>query len=280
MILRSIIAGAAVFFTIAFAAEITLAAEPRKKQQSALSQLSSRSRASQAKIAAIRNRLLEKKAASRDALKKLLVEEENRLARQSADYERKKHEYERNLISQADLARSAQAVSRTRSEIERVRQWIAEDDAALALAGYVRREQQERIAETPRGAMLVTSAFIRYNGPADWSLDDAGKISKFFLDHFGHAMPISAMGQSATHDRMGLDHRDALDVAIQPDSVKGRRLMAYLRGAGIPFIAFRNKIRGMATGAHIHIGRPSMRLMHARQILNAPVPADKEESEG
>ena len=55
---------------------------------------------------------------------------------------------------------------------------IAEDDAALALAGYVRREQQERIAETPRGTMLVTSAFIRYNGPADWSLDDAGKISK------------------------------------------------------------------------------------------------------
>lgn len=277
MDLRSVVAIATVFLAFAYTAEITPAAELKKKESSPLS---SRNRAAQTKIAEIRKRLLERKMASRDALKKLLAEDEKKLARESADYESKKRDYQRNLISQADLDKSAQAVSRTRGEIERVRQWIAEDDTALALAGYVRREQQERIPETPQGGTIVTAAFIRYNGPADWSLDDAAKISKFFLDHFGHSMPISAMGQSATHDRMGLDHREALDVAIQPDSAEGRGLMAYLRQVGIPFIAFRNKIRGMATGAHIHIGRPSLRLMHVKQILNSPTTAEKQESHG
>jgi hypothetical protein len=68
------------------------------------------------------------------------------------------------------------------------------------------------------------------------------------------------MGQSRTHDRLGLDHRDAIDVALRPDSPEGRDLMAYLRKAGIPFLAFRGKIASVSTGAHIHIGRPSPRL--------------------
>jgi len=62
------------------------------------------------------------------------------------------------------------------------------------------------------------------------------------------------------HERMGLDHRDAMDVAVHPDSPEGRALMAYLRGNGIPFIAFWNRVSGAATGAHIHIGRPSLRM--------------------
>jgi hypothetical protein len=210
-----------------------------------------------------------RKIASRDALEKLLVAEEKKLSGASGQYAIKKRDYQRNLISQTDLARSAQAVTRTRAEVERLRQWIAEDDAALALAGYARREKEEPVPEARRASTVVTSAFVRYDGLADWSLEQAGKISKFFLDHFGYAMPISAMGQSPTHDRMGLDHREAMDVAIQPDSPEGQGLMAYLRKAGIPFIAFRNRVRGMATGAHIHIGRPSLRLMHVRQMLAA-----------
>ncbi len=48
---------------------------------------------------------------------------------------------------------------------------------------------------------------------------------------------------------------------MRPDSAEGRGLMAYLRGAGIPFIAFRGRMSSMSTGAHIHIGRPSPRLV-------------------
>jgi hypothetical protein len=55
------------------------------------------------------------------------------------------------------------------------------------------------------------------------------------------------------------DHRNAIDVALHPDSKEGRSLLNYLRQVGIPFIAFRGVVLGAATGAHIHIGKPSPR---------------------
>jgi hypothetical protein len=79
------------------------------------------------------------------------------------------------------------------------------------------------------------------------------------MGHFGRTVPISARGQTADHDRLGVDHRRALDGAIHPDSPEGQALMTYLRTQGIPFMAFRGPIPGSATGAHIHIGPPSHR---------------------
>lgn len=124
------------------------------------------------------------------------------------------------------------------------------------------------------GEYSVRGAFISFDGPADWSIDDFAKIEHFYQRRFGRPAPVSAMGQSETHDRLGLDHRDAVDIAVRPDSPEGRALMAYLRRAGIPFIAFRGRFRGVSTGAHIHIGRPSPRLHEARQRA-APVRYDQ-----
>ncbi|HTN70231.1 MAG TPA: hypothetical protein VMO00_04005, partial [Methylomirabilota bacterium] len=101
--------------------------------------------------------------------------------------------------------------------------------------------------------------FIRFNGGTSWSLAEAPKIETFFLQTFGHALPVSAFGQTATHDRLQFDHRNAMDIALHPDSKEGRSLLEYLRQAGIPFIAFRGALAGAATGAHIHIGNPSLR---------------------
>jgi len=95
---------------------------------------------------------------------------------------------------------------------------------------------------------------------ADWSIEQAEKIKDFFAGKFGHDLPISAMGQTETHDRLRFDHHDALDVALHPDSKEGRALIAYLRQMKFPFIGFRRKVTGAATGPHIHIGNPSHRL--------------------
>jgi hypothetical protein len=84
-------------------------------------------------------------------------------------------------------------------------------------------------------------------------------VDAFFQQRFGRALPISAFGQTEVHNRLGFDHRGAVDVAIHPDSSEGQTLMAYLRSQGIPFIAFRAAVAGSATGAHIHIGPPSHR---------------------
>jgi hypothetical protein len=74
---------------------------------------------------------------------------------------------------------------------------------------------------------------------------------------------------------MGLDHRDAVDVAVQPDSAEGRALINFLKTNGIPFMAFRSRILDMSTGAHIHIGRPSPRLQEVKQRSTNPGAPDK-----
>jgi hypothetical protein len=114
------------------------------------------------------------------------------------------------------------------------------------------------------GGYSESATLVRFNGGAHWSLAEAPKIEKFFLQMFGHALPVSAFGQTATHDRLRFDHRNAMDVALHPDSSEGKSLLAYLRQAGIPFIAFRSAVPGAATGAHIHIGNPSVKTVAGR----------------
>jgi hypothetical protein len=86
-----------------------------------------------------------------------------------------------------------------------------------------------------------------------------GDVKSFFVSKFGRNMPVSAFGQTRLHSRFGFDHRNSLDVALNPDSAEGRALLSKLRGFGFPFIAFRKAIPGVATGAHIHVGNPSPR---------------------
>jgi hypothetical protein len=223
----------------------------------------------QAKLLATRMMLIDRKKHLREQLKNSMTLQENRIRDQSADYELKKELFKKNLITKNELENSERALSNTRLETERIREWIAEDDRALSLA--------EEAAEAEADGFPKHMALIRYDGTASWSLTGVGEISRFFRERFGRALPISTMGQSDTHDRMGLDHRDAVDVALRPDSTEGRDLIAYLRRAGIPFIAFRGKITSMSTGAHIHIGHPSPRLT---AVNHFPKRAEKQDSMG
>jgi hypothetical protein len=101
---------------------------------------------------------------------------------------------------------------------------------------------------------------IYFAGANGWSLSAAGKIQSFFAAKFRRPLPITAFGQTPVHDRMAFDHRNAFDVAIHPDSREGQALLEYLRSTGTPFLAFRSAVAGAATGAHIHVGRPSQPL--------------------
>ena len=129
----------------------------------------------------------------------------------------------------------------------------AEEAAAKALA------QAQKAQRTP-GALLTTTAYIRFGGTRAWTIAEAGAVGQFFARSFGRQLPVSSFGQSPVHDRWGYAHHNAMDVGVNPDSAEGRALMEYLRGAGIPFTAFRHAIPGTATGPHIHVGRPSHKI--------------------
>jgi len=226
-----------------------------------------------AKLLATRTMLIARKKAVREQLREELPVYEEKVHEQSAAHEINKKLYEKNLISKLEFENSERVLANTRSDTERIRRLIAEDDLALSLVEAAAQRELQETLNLPSGRNHEMASLIRYNGAAPWSLAGVEKIAGFYRERFGEPLPVSAMGQSPTHDRLGLDHRGALDVAVQPESVEGRELMLYLRKIGIPFIAFRSKIAGMSTGAHIHIGPPSPHMLHVKQRsthLSAP----------
>ena len=152
--------------------------------------------------------------------------------------------------SEADLASAAQEVKDTGRQIAEADELVTEVLAA---------EQLAAAKPEPSGVLRNGITLIRYLGTSAWSLESYAGIDAFFREKFGRSLPVSAFGQSGTHDRLGFDHRGALDVAVHPDTVEGQALMAYLRSQGFSFMAFRAAVAGSATGAHIHIGPPSHR---------------------
>jgi hypothetical protein len=258
----------------------SLAAEQKNKPTTTRGVRSTPAASSPMKRVTTRMMLIERRKASRQQLQDAVPQYEEKLAQLSADYEASKKLYNENLISPEELEIRERAMTTTRLELQRMREWIAEDDLSLSLAENAAREKLADGAKLNPGEYHESATMIHYSGNSSWSLAMVDKIAKFFQARCGQPLPISAMGQSATHDRMGLDHREALDIALQPDSEEGRALIGFLRINGIPFIAFRSRVLGMSTGAHIHVGRPSPRVLEVKQRSTNPGASDKSDVHG
>ena len=142
--------------------------------------------------------------------------------------------------------------------VHELRHTVTEADIAITEA--ILGEKVLRMPVLAVGGFMQTAELTRFNGGFKWSIKEAPRIEKFFAQTFGRGLPVTALGQSHTHYRLGFYHRDSIDVGLHPDSAEGRTLIDYLRRSGIPFLAFRQAVPGNATGPHIHIGRPSTRL--------------------
>jgi len=114
-----------------------------------------------------------------------------------------------------------------------------------------------KLAQDPAEASKLADA---YSGDGAFAYATYAKVEVAFRLRFGKSMPVSAMGETAVHRAMGFDHRGRVDVAINPDQPEGVWLLEYLKQNHIPFFAFRQAVKGKATGAHIHIGPMSTRL--------------------
>jgi hypothetical protein len=210
-----------------------------------------------AELVHLRADALAKMKESRASYEKLLALYEEEQKRLDQEFEKRRELYQQGLIARDEIAPVQQALAATMRNILDVKRWIVEDD--IAIAELAMRDELLRLPPLARGGYSEGGMLIRFNGAAGWSLLEAPKIEKFFLQTFGKALPVSAYGQSPAHDRLRFDHRDAMDVALHPDSSEGRSLISYLKQVGIPFIAFRGSAPGSSTGAHIHIGKPSAR---------------------
>jgi hypothetical protein len=107
---------------------------------------------------------------------------------------------------------------------------------------------------------IKTLPILRFIGNGFWNLGMLKELKVAYRGRFQRDLPVSAFGQSETHNRLGWDHTNAADVALHPGTQEGQWLVTYLKSHSIPFIAFRSAVRGHSTGPHVHIGLRSHRL--------------------
>lgn len=194
------------------------------------------------------------------ASQQLLQSQEAEVTKLTTSIEQIRQLYSEGLIArmevekaERELATAQAGVEETRAQIAATEKLAAEQKKAAALA------KVKPLVKTTSMALNRTPVMMRSTS-GSWSLANLSMVQQFFSKTFGRSLPTSTIGQSATHNRMGWDHRHAVDVGLHPDSVEGRALISFLQSSGIPYLAFRGAIPGVSTGPHIHIGQPSGRL--------------------
>ena len=185
----------------------------------------------------------------------MLAAAQRRVDRQSAIVEDRRKLLDTGAIARADF----EALSEELETRQRVLT-LAQNRINL-LTDLKRMAETEKQLEHagPLGGS-PKDAMIRYDGNGAFSLADMTTISAQFQKHFGRALPISALGQTLVHQAMGLDHRNRVDVALNPETPEGLWLRQLLEKLHVPYLAFRSAIAGAATAPHIHIGTGSSRL--------------------
>ncbi len=171
----------------------------------------------------------------------------------------------RSLLEAGVLARSE--LQSFESELEarqRVLQ-LATDRVNLLRDLRAMADAEQRFEQAARTATNLKTAMQRYDGSGTFKLSELKAISTGFEERFHHALPVSAIGETALHQSMGLDHRGRVDIALNPDSAEGAWLRQFLEKLRIPYLAFRSAVAGAATAPHIHIGPGSTRLILARR---------------
>lgn len=212
------------------------------------------------KAAASREDLMAATKKYRDSLDGLLsaLKDQERLLLEAL--EKKQHLIAQGLMVKREIEPQEQKLTDLRTQIGETNKRITQADQFM-----VEIVNLEQLAKNPpkayqaAGTYFDNTRYIRYTGTAAWSLRGFYDVETFFKARFRQSLPVSAFGQSETHNRLGFDHSNSFDVALHPDTPEAQELMSYLRSRGIPFTAFRGAIPGNATGAHIHIGYPSHR---------------------
>jgi hypothetical protein len=192
----------------------------------------------------------------KESLEQLLVIQKKNEENTAQSVEKKRRLFEIGIIAKRELEEIEREYAEAKNKTAEIQTQIDSVDHLVAEV-----QAQEQLARMPAvSTVSSTGMLIRYVGASRWAMSEINKIDAFFRLKFNRPLPVSAIGHTVTHEQLGFDHHNAVDVAIHPDSDEGQMLINYLRSQGISFIAIRGAIAGSATGAHIHIGPPSKRV--------------------
>jgi hypothetical protein len=182
-------------------------------------------------------------------------------ARRRVDREGAAVEDRRKLLDSGVIARSDfDALSEELESRKRVLS-LAQNRVKLLADLKQMAETEKQLEHAGQLSAGLKDAMIRFDGNGLFSTGaDLTTISAQFQKHFGRVLPISALGQTLVHQAMGLDHRNRVDVALNPETPEGLWLRHLLEKLHIPYLAFRTAVAGAATAPHIHIGTASSRL--------------------
>jgi flagellar motility protein MotE (MotC chaperone) len=243
-------------FLLLFAPGVFAQKSPGKRATSPPPQQITEQEAKELSNAATRSRenLIEASKNYRESLERLLDLQKQEEERVAALVEKNRGLLDAGIMARREVEVVEQSLAATRSKIADTQSQL---DSVDHLVAEVRAA--EELAKNPRPG-AYSSTLIRYVGSSHWSMSDLDKIDAYFRLKFGRVLPVSSLGQTETHTHLGLDHHEAIDVAVHPDSPEGLELINYLRSQKISFIAIRGAIPGSSTGAHIHIGPTSKRI--------------------
>jgi hypothetical protein len=180
-----------------------------------------------------------------------------RLERRERAYEKTKKLVEDGVALPASLPVLAADLDFVRKE-----HTLALEVADLAHQRAAMASQEALLLEAPANAPSLAVS-EHYDGNGYFGPETLTHIESAYQARFGKSLPISANGETAVHRALGFDHTGRVDVAVTPDQPEGVWLRAYLEQRHIPYFAFRQAVPGKSTGAHIHIGPQSTRLVHA-----------------
>jgi len=233
----------------------------QKKHKASPAQPKPAAEETQSELAKLRDEYVKTTKEYKASLQRLLTLYEDSLKKAQDKLDQARKLFADGLMSQREVEQVESVVTSARLKVTETQTQITGADTQIAQA-LIEVEGDKQIAKlgpVRRGSLIKTTSFIRYNGVGAWALAQAGRIETFFQQTFKHPLPIAVFGQGAIHNQWRLDHRNAMDISLNPDGVEGQALINFLQSNGIPFSAFRTAIPGVATGPHIHIGMPSHR---------------------
>lgn len=217
--------------------------------------------AASSELEQLRKQYIETTKEYKASLEKLLDLYQASVKKAEVRRDKSKELFNEGLISRTQFEESEQALADEQLKFAGVQNQMkgAETQISQTLLEMEGEKEIARLRLKPKGGLIQTTSFIRYTGAGSWAISQAGKLEMFFQQTFKRPLPIAVFGQGPIHNRWNLDHRNAMDVSLHPDGAEGQALIDFMRRNGIPFSAFRGAIPGVATGPHIHIGRPSHR---------------------